>query len=572
MKRPMSLFLSLLGVFAVPAVSQVSPQGSPQGSSQGTASERPRLVVLCSVDQLASWVFQQAEPYFAADGGFRRLQREGVYFPQCAYQHGCTETGPGHATIGTGAPASVHGIVRNNWYSPATKRLQYCVQETMAGLPELPEGKDRGPGLLLVPTLGDGLKAHIPGSKVASVSWKDRAAILMAGGSADSVVWFENATGNLVTNTRWVKAVPAWVTQFNTTRAIDAFHGWQWGRFAGPDAYAGLQDDRPYEAPHANGSKSRTLPQLVTGGTDKPGKEYYAEVYTSPIANTMVRLAAEACVDALELGSDPVPDLMCVSFSANDLVGHYFGPDSVEARDTLLRLDRELAQWLTFLDGKVGKGNYAFFLTADHGVGPVPEAAKAAGVDAGRGPLQMRARAAAEKALSDRYGAPGEGKRYVTHVGEFSLFLDQDVLAAQRGSRDAEAFLLEASRVAAAGAQGAQAISAAFATADLFDKGNSPDPVQRALALGLCRDRAGDVQFVIKPYWLDGATPASHGTPHSYDREVVGFAMGCGAPRGARSAQAITPGFGVVWFAHLLGIPRPTGAVDLLPAEMLTGR
>ncbi len=528
--------------------------------------------MLCSVDQLASWVFQQGEPHFAEDGGFRRLQREGIYFPECAYQHGCTETGPGHATIGTGAPAAVHGIVRNNWWSPEAKKLQYCAQETMAALPELPEGKDRGPGLLLVPTLGDGIKAHLPGSKVASVSWKDRSAILMGGGAADAVVWFENATGNLVTNTRWAKTVPEWVSQFNTTRVLDSYHGWQWDRLAGPDAYAGLQDDRAYETPHGNGSKSRTLPQRVTGGLDKPGKEFYAEVYASPIANTMVRLAAEACVDALDLGGDPVPDLLCVSFSANDLVGHGFGPESVEARDTLLRLDRELAQWLAFLDRKVGKGNYAFFLTADHGVGPTPEAAKAAGVDAGRGPLQMRARAAAEKALIDRYGAPGEGKRYVTHVGEFSLFLDQEVLAVQRGAREAEAFLLEASRVAAAGALMAPAISAAFATADLFDKANSPDPVQKALALALCRDRAGDVQFVIKPYWLDGTTPASHGTPHTYDREVVGMAMGGGAPRGARSAEPITPGFGVVWFAHLLGIPRPTGAVDRLPIEMLTGR
>ncbi len=373
--------------------------------------ERPRLVVLCSVDQLARWVFEAARPHFAADGGFRRLLDGGVQFTQCAYEHACTETGPGHATIGTGAPASGHGIVRNEWWSPQDQAKVYCVAEPVAALPDLKEGKDRGPGRLLLPTLGDSLKAHVPGSKVASVSWKDRAAILMAGRSADAVVWFEASTGNLVTNTTWTATTPAWLTEFNQKHAIDGFFGWVWDRFGPPDAYAGLVDDRPYELPHQNGSNQRTLPQPLTGGRQDPAMGFYAEVYGSPVGNTMVRLAAEAVVQALQLGSDPSPDLLCLSFSSTDVVGHQFGPDSVESRDTLLRLDRELATFLTFLDRTVGKGQYAFFLTADHGVGPTPEWAKAHGVDAGRGALLKNARAAAEKALTNAYGAPPARRR-----------------------------------------------------------------------------------------------------------------------------------------------------------------
>lgn len=541
-------------------------------AAQDPWATRPRLVVLCSVDQLARWVFEQARPHLFADGGFRRILRDGVEFSRCAYQHACTETGPGHATIGTGAPAALHGIVRNTWFDPGTGKLGYCVAQPQAEVPGLPEGKDRGPGQLLVPTLGDLLKACVPGAKVASVSWKDRAAILMAGRSADCVAWFETTTGNLVTNSQWCREAPAWLLAFDKTRAIDGFFGWRWERCAGDAAYTGLVDDRAWEGPHGNGLGQRTLPQTVTGGKDQPGAAFYAQVYVSPIANTLVRQAAEAAVDGLQLGADDAGDLLCVSFSATDLVGHRFGADSVEARDTLLRLDRELAQFLTFLDERVGKDRYALFLTADHGVGPSPEAAKAAGLDAGRGPIEIRVRAAAEKALADRFGAPPEGKRYLQHVGEFTAFLDRDVLRATAGQLDEATRLREAARTVAAAAVKVPGMAAAYATDDLLERQAGVDPVRDSLVLALAENRAGDVQLVLKPFWLDGASAASHGTPHAYDREVVGLAMGPDLARGLRCPAPITPGFGAVLFAELLGIPRPTAAVDQVPDGVRVAR
>ncbi|MBL8751112.1 MAG: alkaline phosphatase family protein [Planctomycetes bacterium] len=564
MSRPFVRFTAVL-VLAVAA--------SAQGRGGPTVdAPRPRLVVLCSIDQLADWVWQAARPHFGKDGGFARLLGNGAYFPQCAYEHACSETGPGHATIGTGAPAAGHGIVRNAWWSPADGRAVYCVEEPMAALPELKEGKDRGPGRLLLPTLGDGVKAHVPGAKVVSVSWKDRAAILMAGRSADIVCWFEATTGNLVTNTAWVDKTPGWIVDFNEKRAIDGFHGWVWDRFGPPDAYAGLVDDRPYEVPHQNGSNQRTLPQPVTGGKPEPGGAFYTQVYVSPVGNTMVRLAGEAAVRGNGLGSDDVPDLLCISFSSVDIVGHTFGPDSVEARDTLLRLDRELATFFAFLDREVGADRWAVFVTADHGVGPTPEWAKAHGVDAGRGLLQTQARAAAEKALTEQFGAPPEGKRWITHVGEFSLFFDQAVLESKQGALDAATMHRQASRIAAAAAAGTKGFAAAFATSDLLETDPLGDPLRIALRKALCPGRAGDVQLVVKPYWLDGVIPASHGTPHPYDREVVAFAMGPGVPAGVRFAAPITPGFGTVLFAEMLGIPKPPGAVDTLPAGLFRMR
>ncbi len=568
MKRTAVVLAALVAVAAACA----QEPGTPAPVGNPPLSEPPRLVVVCAVDQLAKWVFAAAEPHLADDGGFRRLLREGARFSQCAYEHACTETGPGHATIGTGVPARVHGIVRNKWWVRDRRATTYCVDEVVAALPDAPEGANRGPGSMVAPTLAAAMKKGVPGSRVASVAWKDRSAILMAGPQADLVIWCESSTGRFVTNSTWVDAMPAWLTEWNAGKPIDRFHGTVWER-TGPDAaYAGLVDERPYETPHANGGGGRTLPQPMTGGIAAPGSAFYAQVYASPFGNTAVRLAAEATVRGMELGADAIPDLLCVGFSSTDVMGHVFGPESVEARDGLLRLDRDLAMFLQFLDAQVGAGKWAIWLTADHGVGPTPEWEIEQGREGGRGLLQTMVGAVAEQAVGKRLGPPPSGRRFVSHVGEFSVYLDDDVLQAVRGDRELAEVRRDAARAVAAAAVTRPGIAAAFATEDLLAPDGAPDALRRSLVDGLFPGRAGEVQFVVKPHWLDGATPASHGTPHLYDREVVGIARGGGAPPGATIDEPCTPGFGVVWFSRLLGLPPPAHASDRVPPAFVGAR
>jgi hypothetical protein len=206
------------------------------------------------------------------------------------------------------------------------------------------------------------------------------------------------------------------------------------------------------------------------------------------------------------------------------------------------------------------------FVTADHGVGMTPEWAKAQGKDAGRGPIQTYVLAAVEKALRDRFGEPAVGRRYTTYVGEFSIFLDEALLDGLRGSRTLAEVRTEAARVAAEAAVKVRGIHVAYATDDLLAGRVPSDPIVDSLQKALAPGRAGDVQLVVKPGWLDGTTPASHGTPHPYDREVVAWAIGGGAPAGIAIDQAITPGFGAIWFRTLLGLRRPDGASDTVPA------
>ncbi|MBM3972542.1 MAG: hypothetical protein FJ301_00350 [Planctomycetes bacterium] len=536
------------------------------------AAAAPRLCVLVSVDQLAQWVFDAARPHLAADGGFARLLAEGAEFADCRYAHACTETGPGHTTIGTGVAARVHGIVRNQWWVREKAAKTYCVDEPMAALPDLPEGKNRGAGLQRAPTLAAAMEARDPRSVTVSVAWKDRSAILMAGAKADLAVWCESSTGRFVTNTAWTATAPAWLLEFNAKKPLDQWFGTSWECSGPASAYALLVDNRPYELAHGNGSQQRTLPQPLTGGLPQPGPAYYTQIYASPFGNTAVRLCAEAAIRAFALGKDDIVDLLCVGFAATDVMGHVFGADSVEARDGLLRLDRDLALLLASLDREVGVGRYELFLTADHGVAPTPEWVRAQGVDAGRRVIQTFVGAACEKALANEFGAPPAGRKFLAHVGEWSVFFDDATLDAVRGARSLAEVRTAAARALAAIAPKVPGIAAAYATEDLLAKGPGDDPIAQSLVEALYDGRAGEVQLVVKPHWLDGATPATHGTPHPYDRAVVGIAVGRGVPRKTVVAQPITPGFGAVWFAERLGLPRPVGAVDVVPPELRGGR
>ena len=520
----------------------------------------PRLVVLVSVDQLATWVFEAARPHFADDGGFARLLEHGTLFTNCAYAHGCTATGPGHATLGTGAPAAVHGIVDNQWIDPVTGAAVYCAStpgaEPVGGGP-----RGRGPDTLKVPTLGEALKAQRPGARVVGISFKDRGAILPAGRGADAALYFDQDVGHFVTSTAFANSIPAWVSRFEAAYPVTRFFGRTWDRFGSPSAYEGLVDDRPFEGPDPN--KSRTLPKTIDGGRKEIRPRFYAHLYASPFANEVLLGLARAAIDAYDLGEDDTPDLLTISFSSPDAVGHQYGPQSHEVRDTLLRLDQDLAGLLRTLDARVGPGRYLVLLSSDHGVGPCPESRVAAGLPGGRdGNLSLKIRAAAEKTMRDAYGEPAEGN-WVRGIAGTWLYLDRRKIESAGVDR-AEA----CGRVARALA-GLGTLRTAIPTT-----GPLPEDLDPELATVFRNtyhpDASGDVYFVYEPYWLGYPTPtASHGTPWPYDREVPLLAYGSGIRGGVRNRTTVTPGLAVSVAAAVLGIEPPSGALEVVPEGVL---
>lgn len=530
------------------------------------SADPPRLVVLLAIDQLASWVLEDALPHLG-DSGLKRIAREGASFPRCSFRHTCTFTGPGHATIGTGATPSAHGIVGNTWHDPTISKARYCCDDAEMRLLPGPEGvPGRSPKWLTAPTLGDTLKAHLGGrSQVVGLSWKDRSSILMTGRSADLALWIDYERGLLQTSSYYVKETPRFVHAINEVRPWDRYFGQDWVRAAPDSAFAGLTDERFFEMTSPGGNRS--LPRRIHGGRASPGPSYYTQLGSSPFANEFLFEIAKTTIATLELGKDEFPDLFAFSISATDIIGHGCGPKSVEVRDMLWRVDVLIAGFLQFLDNEIGSGRYALVLSSDHGIAPVPETLKPLRIAAGRGGLVLRAAKAANAALVARFGpAPQDLEKWVRAYDDTSIFLHQSALRA--AGHDLEL----ASRTAADGAAGAEGIAIAIATQDLLRGLHPDDRVFKDLARSVVPSRTGDVQILKAPYWLEGVAATTHGSAWNYDQEVPLLVMGPGLRKGCVSDAEVTPGAGVVILSKMLRIPAPARAYDALPTGVFESR
>jgi len=530
----------------------------------GARAEAPRLVVLVSVDQMRADYLERFRPCFGP-GGFNLLLEQGANFADCHQRHSLTITGPGHAVMLTGVHADRHGIIANDWLDRDSLERVSCVGDgtvEIVGLPRssaprLPGIDDpylgRSPRNLLVATVGDQLKqAHAAQSKVIGISNKDRAAILMSGRLADAAYFMEN--GRMVTSTYYMKALPAWVDAWNAAGKTDACFGKTWDRLLPAAAYA-VQgpDDAPGEDATA-GQLGRTLPKNINGGEAKPGPRFYEAFEASPFSNDVLEDFVEAAVTNENLGGRGVTDLLCVSFSANDHIGHLYGPDSHEIMDNIVRMDRTLAGLFKFLDRRIGLQNCIIVLTADHGVSPMPETihAREPATPAGRldkTPIQPPV----EAALNQAFGPLQDHSLWTVRDGSSWFLFHPAALkekkvapaAAQAVVRDA---LLKLDFVAAA------------YTREQLEKGEPAGALGRAAQLSFNRARSGDVFFQTKPYFFGKATGSAHGTPYDYDNHVPLIWYGAGIKPGVHPERVGVDDLAPT-LAHLLGLPAPPQAM-----------
>lgn len=552
-------------------------------SAPPAAAEPPKvkLAVVVVFDQLRGDYLEKWQPLFG-EGGFRRLQSGGAWFTDCHYPYGITTTGPGHASVLAGCSADRHGIVNNNWYDRASGKTVYCAaSDRYQSVPPVskaapaeapldakrPKQPDAGnPEKLLVPTLADALKEATDRSgKVFGLSLKDRAAIFPTGKHADGAYWFD---GRFVTSTYYRDAVPGWVDAFNKSGRADSYFGKDWTR-SRPDLdykkYSG-PDDGPGEG--KGKGQGTTFPHPTTGGKDKVGKEYYEALATSPHGNDLLLAFAKACVEAERLGQDDVPDLLTVSFSSNDLIGHAWGPDSQEVLDVTLRSDALMADLLGFLDAKVGPGNYSVVVTADHGICPNPEVTAAKGLDAKRvSPSKLLL--GAERVLRDAYGTPaGEDKKakdrslWIEAISAPYVYLNHRLLKAKGIDPD------EAASKLAQWARGQDGVAGAYTNKQL--RGDATDDeLLTKMRKSHHPDRGGDVAVVLKPYYLLSTyvTGTTHGTPHDYDTHVPLLIYGPGVAGGKRD-EKVTPQHACPVVARFLGVVPPKTCEYSLPTTL----
>jgi hypothetical protein len=545
-------------------------------------AHRPRvkLAVLVVFDQMRGDYPKRWESLFSA-GGFLRLQSSGALFTSCHYPYATTTTGPGHASILTGTCSDKHGIINNNWFEGGA--TVYCAgsssrYEFVPG--PTPKAKDVGnPERLRAETVADALKSMHRNAKVFGLSLKDRSAILPTGQRPDGAYWFN---GQFVTSTYYAERPRIWVEEFNRAKVADRWFGTDWVRFrddvdydawSGPDYIPGegkgisvtAKDD-----PARGWSQGVTFPHPNTGGRSRPSKEYYESLVNSPFGNELLLAFAKKCVVAEQLGADDVPDLLVVSFSSNDLVGHTWGPDSQEVLDITLRSDALMADFLDFLDRQVGKDQYLLAVTADHGICPLPEVSRSKGLDAGRIDAKALQRDI-EDHLTQRFGAPAgpisKDKKPAWVEAQVLpwIYLNSKVCAAAKRSK------AEVAGAVSEFVSQRPGFARAMTRAEL---GGAIDPADRIATMArrsFHPERSGDVFVVLKPYYLPSSpisgTGTTHGGPYEYDTHVPLMVMGPGVVGGTKT-EPVTPQATAAIFAEWLGVRRPKSAEYPVPESL----
>jgi len=502
----------------------------------------PKLVVVVVIDQFRGDYLERYRDQFG-DSGFRLFLDHGAYFTDCNYDYANTRTAPGHATLFTGAYSNGHGIVANEWWDSKKKRMVTSVEDDAVkslGAPGDPSGgkmPGASPHNLMADTLGDELKLATQGkSRVFGISLKDRAAVLPTGFGGDAAYWIDQKSGAWVTSTYYRSELPKWVQDFNSSDRSAKYWDRDW-----KDSQGALLRS--------------TARRKAKNGSDAG---FYEVVGSTPFANEYEFEFAKELMVYENVGRGPATDLLVVSLSANDILGHQVGPDSPEMQAMALDLDRELAEFFNFLGHQVGLANVWIALSADHGVSALPDAAKKLRIPAAN--LNTDAlEAQLNRALTAKF-SPGRPATYV-HLDYPVAWLDPDLFAAVHiKEREAEA---------AVGEELKQSGMRDFYTKSQLALSEVPGTALGRKFLNSYSPEAGwYVLGVPTPYAVGSLKGTDHASPYTYDTHVPLAFYGLPFQAGVYRTHA-EPVDLAATLASLLGINAPTHAVGRVLTEAL---
>jgi len=370
MRLLLSLFLGLF-LFNCNAQNNITETKT---KTETVLNATPKLVVGIVVDQMRYDYLTRFNNRFS-NGGFKRMMREGFNCKNNHFNHIPTKTGPGHASIFTGTTPKYHGIIGNNWFDKELNRNVNCVEDDSV-LPIGTESKDgkKSPQQLLTSTFADEnrLFTQMKGKSIG-ISIKHRGAILPAGHSANAAYWFDydhGGNGNWITSSFYMNDLPQWVKDFNASDTAESYFK-EWNTLYDINTYTESGSDLNTFERIFKGKEYATFPYDLE--TLKIQNGNYKIIAESPFGNTLTTDFALKAIDAEALGQDNITDVLTISYSSTDKVGHDFGVNAIETQDTYLRLDLDLERLFMALDKKVGKGEYTVFLTSDHGAPYAPE-------------------------------------------------------------------------------------------------------------------------------------------------------------------------------------------------------
>jgi predicted AlkP superfamily pyrophosphatase or phosphodiesterase len=509
---------------------------------------QPKLVVIVVVDQLRGDLLERYHDDFP-DGGIRLLMDHGAWFTTCYYNYAATKTAPGHSTIGTGTYALGHGIFANEWWDPRERRIVSSVEDESThplGLPAGVEGEQwsASPHNLQTDTIGDELKLATGGrARVYGISLKDRAAILPVGFAADAAFFLDSHSGAFVTSSYYMQQAPEWLVKFNESGTRQQYLN--------------------REVKDAAGNVWRsTTPRKNDQGKDA---SYYDLVGATPWGNDYLVDLAKQVIGNEHLGTGPATDLLSISFSSPDILGHKVGPDAPEDKNMLLALDRTLAGFFAYLDAQVGQGNWVVALTADHGVAPMSDYATKLRVPAfnfSPGDLQNQLNHMLRAQYAQQLAAPktpapaksdDDAAKFVVYIDYPTVHLDSDAFATVKvGEAEAEKTV---------GEMMLKLGFRSYATKTQMATGEVRNSVFRQQTLNAYSPLGGwYVTGLYPPFQVGYSSGTGHALPYSYDAHVplafYGTAFRPGVYR-----ESVEPVDIAVTLSSLLRINKPASAV-----------
>jgi hypothetical protein len=468
----------------------------------------PKAVIVISYDQMRG-DYPESFSRFWGNRGFNRIMKEGAYSPLCHFNHVSNMTCPGHAVLLTGSYPSLTGIVSNDFFDSPSGCICYCTEDKkhpVKGNPLI----GRSPELLKQLTLGDVLQKKHPKSKGLAIALKDRSAILMAGRNPqNTVLWFDWKTQNFTTSSYYTQ--PSWLDDLNRTLPYTAYAGKVW-RTIIPDSIS-YEDSVIVEGNFPGGNF--TFPHEI----GVPGQQHYTEaMLTSPFGISYLFESAKFAIKNNEIGNDEITDIVSIGVSTTDFLGHTFGPDSREIQELYIHADSILGDFLDHLDQTIGKQNYLVVIASDHGVSPIPEYITRFGkvpVDAGR-INEKTLKETLEKEIGKKCGQK-ENATWIKYIEPPSIFLNDTTILSSGYETN---MIVDTLCTVLSKIDGiAHAVPTSMIQQGLIPPGWTKELLEM-YRNDIHPDRTGEIMFMVKPYWLFGSKPASHGTPYDYDTHV----------------------------------------------------
>lgn len=513
-----------------------------------SAQTKPKLVVGIVVDQMRYDYLTRFWDRFG-DDGFKKIINNGYNCKNTHYNYMPTYTGPGHASIYTGTTPENHGIISNYWHDKYSEKQTYCTIDTTVysiGC-DSKHGK-MSPSKLMTTTITDELKlaTNFKG-KTFGISIKDRGAILPAGHKADAAYWFEGGkTGKWISSSFYMKELPNWLNDLNTSNPAYKYLQRPWETLYPITSYtSSITDNNPYEELFKTETKP-VFPHNLKALKDSNNN--YSLIKSTPFGNTILKELSLALIKNENLGKDNHTDFLSISFSSTDYIGHKFGPMSVEIEDTYLRLDKELAEIISYLEKNIGKENYLLFLTADHGAVNVPQYLIDNKLPGGYF-HESKLDSSLKVFLKNKYKVDS----LVKNVSNYQVFLNTDLI--QKNNWD----LLTIENTIANYLLKQKGI-AKVVTSTALKNTEFTDRIIANAQRGFNQTRSGNVLFILESGWIPfykNYKGTTHGSPYHYDTHVPLLWYGAGIKKGETDREIVIPDIAAT-LAQLLSIQAPS--------------